>query len=222
MIGRKKVTAYAGVIGDLVASREHPDRRKLQRTLAKALERTNSSVLAFQPLRSTIGDEFQGLYEDLAAAAAATLFVRLHMHATADVRFGIGWGNLSFADPDRTPLGQDGPTWWAARDAIGAVAQAMGQRERPEGWRTAFVAHSSARIDRRLERGIGAFLVCRDELVGRMDARDVRLLLAALEGHSQEEAARAEGISQSAVSQRNRRNGVYAIIRAAEALGSNE
>lgn len=219
MNGENKSTPYAGIVGDLVASREHPDRRGLQRRLAVALKKTNGRVQGVQALRSTIGDEFQGLYEELPAALQATLLVRLHMHSISDVRFGVGWGSLRFTDPSKVPFGQDGPAWWAARDAIGLVAEAMGHRERPAGWRTSFLVHPSARMDRNFERAVRAFLVCRDELVGRMDARDVRLLLAALERRPQEAVARSEGISQSAVSQRNHRNGVYAIVQATEALG---
>ena len=95
----------------------------------------------------------------------------------------------------------------------------MGGRERSRGWRTAFVADPSSNPDPDLERFINAFLLCRDELVGRMDERDVQLMVAAIDGRSQEEAARDAGISQPAVSQRNQRSGTYAILQADALLG---
>ena len=48
---------------------------------------------------------------------------------------------------------------------------------------------------------VNAFLLCRDELVSRLDARQRRLVLGVLRGTSQKELAASEGISPSAVSQ---------------------
>lgn len=249
-------------LGDLVGSRRARDRAALQRRLEAALAAVNERVPALEPLTPTIGDEFQARYAGVAAALRASLLVRLHLLPEVDVRFGLGWGHLVVHDPQRAPLGQEGPAWWAARDALDAVAAAARTPGAPPGWRTCLrVApagddapdrdHDAADEERVMhavpeqaptpggapgrtaaeprpdragpltgsdlpvpEEVVNAHLVCRDALVAGMDARDARLTLGLLEGRSQRELAAAEGISPSAVSQRVRRSGALAVVRA--------
>jgi hypothetical protein len=224
------LSGYAAVIGDVVASRNHPDRAQLQASVAAALAASNAATEALQPLQLTIGDEFQGLYGRLEQALATTLLVRLHLIPSADVRFGVGWGMLTRYDPDIAPLGQDGPAWWAAREAIATIARLEHTRAAPRGARTLVLVENGAAADS--VRGlpdpgsfdpaalapVNAYLACRDELVAGMGQRDARLLLALLAGESQTDIAAREGVSQAAISQRVRRNGSYAIKRAQELL----
>jgi hypothetical protein len=224
--------ARAAVIGDVVGSRGHLDRRVLQDRLAEALERTNGIVPAVQPLVITVGDEFQGLYGDLAAALDATLFTRLAVLGDVDVRFGVGWGTLDVYDAARAPFAQDGPAWWTARDAIERASAAAREREAARGSRTAFVGGSRqdggrtgsdapGRWRTRAEEDlVNAMLVCRDELVWRMDARDARLAMALFAGETQAVVAAREGVTQSAVSQRLVRSGAHALRRARDLLHS--
>jgi hypothetical protein len=210
---------YFAVLGDIVGSRAHDERASLQDQLLTALRSANDMVPAAQELVPTIGDEFQGLYEDLPAALEATLLVRVNLIGRADARFGVGAGDLVLEPGPDSPFGQDGPAWWAARDAIGRAAASARRREAPQGLRTVFADGRSAEGGPRppqpsLEALVNAYLCCRDELVGRMDERDARLLLALIQGDSRSAAAAAEGISTPAVSQRRIRNGSYAIEQA--------
>ena len=104
----------ATLIGDVVASRQTADRSALHRRLTKGLAVVAST--ATDPPAFTVGDEFQGSYPSVGAAIAAALEIRLGVGPDIDVRFGIGWGDVTILDPS-TGI-QDGPGWWAAREAI--------------------------------------------------------------------------------------------------------
>lgn len=220
---RRRVVA---VLGDLVASREAADRDALQRALEDTLDTVNAQVNAAQPLTPTVGDESQGLFDDLDAALAATLWTRLLLLSHTDVRFGVGVGELASYDAERAPFAQDGPAWWAAREALDYVEASEHTHAAPPGWRTCVrLADDQAPPGKETVDGadpealVNAFLVCRDELVTRLDERDTRILLRCLEGESQTAIAEQEAISASAVSQRLRRNGGYALLRSRHLAG---
>ncbi|MEO7069428.1 MAG: SatD family protein, partial [Nostocoides sp.] len=109
------VAARATVIGDLVGSRKATDRAILHARLKAALRRTNAVIPAATPLAVTVGDEFQGSYARLGNALDATVRVYLDLMPEYEVRFGIGWGEVTTLDGEGI---QDGPGWWSARDAI--------------------------------------------------------------------------------------------------------
>lgn len=234
-------TGFVAVLGDVVMSRLHPSRSDLQHELREALRLANERAVAVQPLTLTIGDEFQGLYANVASALQATLLVRLSLRHRVDVRFGIGWGALTTYDEDRAPFEQDGPAWWAAREAIERIRTMTQQREMPRGVRTIFMSSRS------LEEGqtgsgevvrlptpgdvagpqpplgnmdgiINAFLLCRDELVASMSVRDAETMRYLLEGESPSRIAELQGVTLSAVSQRAIRAGLYALREAQREL----
>jgi hypothetical protein len=226
----------AALLGDVVASRKHPDRAGLQEILFEAFAKTNDRVKAIQPLSMTIGDEFQALYKRVADALTATLMVRLHTTGRAELRFGIGWGEVVAYDPNRAPFGQDGPAWWSAREAIARAATVASQRESPRSLRTAFIDASrlgtlweslnesgfqltdsalpTTDETSALHEVINAFLICRDELLSRLDQRDASLMLALLVGEKLSEVAIHEGVTPSALSQRATRKGLYSLLAA--------
>ncbi len=185
------------VIGDLVGSRQLVDRQATHDRLVEVLARVDREVPGLQRLAVTVGDEFQGAYEQVDAAARAALLVRLDMAAMVDVRAGIGEGTATMLEaldpPDEGPGGrgapvQDGPAWWAAREALEHMA-----RPRRRSVRTWFVGPGSDAVNARL--------ICRDALVDRLGERGRRMLALALRGHSQSEIAELEAVSRSAVSQ---------------------
>jgi hypothetical protein len=187
------------VIGDLVGSRDVPDRAALQTALGETLAAVNQHIAPRQPFEATVGDEFQGACLTLADAARAALLVRLGLLPTGDTRCGLGHGEVTVHDASRRPLLQDGPGWWAARDAIEVVAGTRTHR------RTSFVGPDSGPVN--------AFLTCRDQLVERLNERGLRILRLALLGHAQKEIAEIEQVTRSAVSQQFSR-GVGAIVDA--------
>ncbi|MGH3474328.1 MAG: SatD family protein [Aeromicrobium sp.] len=207
------------LIGDLVGSRRSTSRTEVQQHLVAALAIANETTTAIQPLAPTIGDEFQGVYAEVGSALRASLVVRLALPADVDCRCGIGVGTLEIVGTSEYGHTQDGPAWWAARDAIvEAKRRESGQHKQLRSW---FAAHErpdagGGVLDADLVNG---FLLCRDELVSRLDARQRRLVLGVLRGTSQKELAASEGISPSAVSQSLRRAGAFAIIGATELSG---
>lgn len=236
---------YGAVIGDVIGSRRFPSRAHLQRRLGAALRQTNDELNPIQPMTITIGDEFQGLFQDLGEAIEASLRVRLELQDEVDVRFGIGWGPLTIYDSAESPMAQDGPVWWAARDALNRATFLLDARDAPRGLRTFFATYKPfeaasssphevqqprlpwmeaavpepTALPARIDDLVNAVLSGRDELIFHMDDRDARLLLGLLDNRTQADLGRMEGISQSAVSQRLVRNGAYAVKRMHELLG---
>lgn len=195
----------APVIGDVIGSRQAADRRELHRRVEAALAGTG---LAF-----TVGDEFQGSFATVGAAIDAALRVRLAVAPDIDIRFGIGWGAVTVLDAESGI--QDGPGWWAARDAIEWTAAAQRQpglalvrttyRRQPDG--------TGPDPD-----AVNAALMCRDHLLGSLDDRSIRIMRGLLSEQAKKDIAKAEGISASAVSQRAGRDGLDLIVLASRHL----
>lgn len=204
----------AALLGDVVGSRTAPDRSAVHRRLTAALDETNEAFSPLVALRVTAGDEFQGCFATVGEALAASLWLRLRLAPEVDLRHGVGWGPLVVLG--ESPRVEDGPAWWAAREAIEAV-KADASRASLRHLRTAYRRAEDARGP---DPGpVNAALVCRDHLVGSLSGRSLRLLRGTLAGRSQAELAREEGVSASAVSQRIRKGGLAAIVMADELLG---
>ena len=206
----KASLARATVIGDVVASRQSADRSRLHRRVAEALQ--VGAADAVDPPAFTVGDEFQGSYPTVGAAIDAALAVRLAVAPDIDVRFGIGWGAVTILD-ERTGI-QDGPGWWSAREAIQWTASAQ-QQPALSTVRTAYRTGADNGPD---ADAVNAALLCRDHLLGSMDARSLRLLRGLLEHKTKKDLAKMEGISASAVSQRTARDGLDLLVLASEYL----
>lgn len=209
---------HYAVIADVVSSRQVEDRRALHQAIVTELARINQLLPAQEPLAITVGDEFQGVYGNLGSALRATLLARLALLPIADTRYGIGHGTITRLQ--QSPPVQDGPAWWAAREALEAVeedAQRAATGARRTGYRAGTDAHGHAPD---LEAAVNAALHCRDHLVESLSPRSRRLLEGLMAGNSQRELATAEGISASAVSQRIRKDGIAMLMEAENLLGS--
>jgi hypothetical protein len=203
-------SSRATLIGDVVASRDAADRRALHRDLSGGLAGIASTAVDAPAF--TVGDEFQGSYPTVGAAIAAALTLRLAVAPAIDIRFGIGWGETTVLD--RATGIQDGPGWWAAREAIEWTAAAQKQAGLAMV-RTAYRTTDSAgpAVD-----AINAALMCRDHLLGSLDERSIRILRGLVQHRSKRELAADEGISASAVSQRAARDGLDLIVAASQRL----
>jgi hypothetical protein len=195
------------VIGDLVRSRRVEDRAAVQQALATVLAEVTEVLQPAQPFAPTTGDEYQGACADLPDAVLGALLVRLALLPLVDVRCGIGHGAVTVYDASRQPVLQDGPAWWAAREALETIG---GPRDARRTW---FSGDGAGRVN--------AFLLCRDQLVDRLNDRGVRILRRALLGMSQKAIAEAEGVWPSAVSQQFSR-GVGAVVDAQRLFASDE
>ncbi|BBY57946.1 SatD family protein [Mycolicibacterium sarraceniae] len=192
------------MIGDVVDSRHASDRGQLHRRITQTPAGT--------PLAFTVSDEFQGSYPTVGDAIAAALAVRLALAPEIDVRFGIGWGEVTVLDAGAGI--QDGPGWWSAREAIEWTAAAQ-QQPALATVRTAYRRHGETGPD---PDAVNAALLCRDHLLGSMDARSLRLLRGLLDQKTKKELADTEGISASAVSQRTARDGLDLLVLATRDL----
>jgi len=210
-------TAVA-LIGDVVDSRQHPDRAAAQAALVRALSEVEALVPSVQPLDVTLGDEFQGAYATVADAALAALLVRLSLLPDVDTRYGLGHGTFTVFDADRDLVSQDGPAWWAARSAVDTARQRAGQ-PRSRAVRTWYAEHEPGGGGAAPGAAtVNAFLTCRDEILARMSPRELRLLRGLLLGEQQAAMAAQEGVVQSAVSQSLTRSGAYAVLAAHDLL----
>lgn len=207
---RASSTARATLIGDVVGSRRVADRPAVHVALNEALRDVGAS--AIDPPAFTVGDEFQGSYPTVGAAIEAALSIRFAVATHIDVRFGIGWGTVSMLDPERGI--QDGPGWWAAREAIEWTAAA----QRQPGLAMVRTSFRAAGVDRTDIDAINAALLCRDHLLGSLDDRSIRIVKGLLTNQTKKDIAAAEGISASAVSQRAGRDGLDLIVVASQHL----
>lgn len=201
--------SVATLIGDVVDSREAPDRQVLHEHLVRGLALSSAAVPGLQPLDVTAGDEFQAVYPDVGTAVLASLHVRLVLAPAVDVRFGIGHGPIQVLDADRRPVLQDGPGWWAARQAIEEAA-ALQARPATRTTRARFVAATPG--EGPPPAWVNAVLAARDLAVARLSERSARLLLGGLSDRTQILMAQDEGISQSAVSQAFTRDGLGVLL----------
>ena len=205
-------TERATLIGDIVGSRRVRDRGAAHAALSDALR--DVAADAIHPPAFTVGDEFQGSYAAVGAAIDAALQVRLAVAPEIDVRFGIGWGSVTVLDASAGI--QDGPGWWAAREAIEWTAAA----QRQSGLtlvRTSFRVNGEARPD---VDAVNAALMCRDHLLGSLDDRSIRILKGLLSNRTKKDIAAAEDVSPSAVSQRAGRDGLDLLVQASRDLRS--
>ena len=201
------------LIGDIVESRRRRDRQALHDELEAALADANATIEPLDPLVITVGDEFQGVYGSLGAALTASFRVRARLHPGADVRFGLGRGEVSTLDPVRGI--HDGPAYWAARDAIVSVEQRAGKART----RTSRTAYLSPGDPPGLVDAVQAALDCLDFMVGSLSTTSRTILGGLMQGLRQHELAERAGISPSAVSQRMRRDGIGVALDAMATLG---
>ena len=202
-----KRPAYVLIIGDVVGSREVSDRGALHQSLSAALAEVNARWGT--DLRLTVGDEYQGTVPTLGAALAIALHLRLALLPTYDVRHGIARGETAVLDAEAQI--EDGPGWWAARDAIDE-AEARADRAATRSSRTAYRSCDTTEQVGAVE----AALLARDELVGRLDPRALSVLRGVMSGRTQRELAEEEDVSASAISQRIRRDGIGVIVTMSE------
>lgn len=205
------------LIGDVVGSRDgHIPRADLHARLSDGLAAVNDELTPTVPLRITVGDEYQGCFATVGAACRASLRLRLALLPDHDVRHGIGWGPVTVLSEN--PRVEDGPGWWAAREAIERAARDAGKAA-TRAVRTRFVRAEEASGSGPDPRPIEAALLLRDEVVGRLSARSVMLLGGLLDGRTQTDLAEELQVSVSALSQRVRRDGIGVLLRSDELLG---
>ena len=185
------------LLGDVVRSRDS-DRARVHETLLKAIAACNDAHPPLDPLRVTVGDEIQGVYATLGQAVAAMLLLRDEMLGTAEVRCGLGGG--------------DGPAWWRAREAI-ERAEAL---SRQPGNRTS----RTALIDARAVANPLTDPVLRmvDATLASLSPGARRSWVHLRAGKDNATAAKLEGVTPSANSQRVNDHGLRPLAALVAAL----
>lgn len=204
----------ATLIGDIIGSRRAADRRGLHDLLSSTLREVGETVPAATALQITVGDEFQGSYETLGQALGAAFRIRMALLPAVRVRFGLGWGQTHLLDPETGT--QDGPAWWAARDAIEA-AKIAESRAATQAVRTVYRCAAEPGPS---AAAVNAALLCQDQLLSSLDDRSLRILRSLAAGEFRTAIAAAEGVSPSAISQRIVSGGLEVMVTAAAELAS--
>lgn len=139
---------FVAVIGDIRGSRELTDRREAQQEFKQVVTSLNDelpdSSIASQ-FTVTTGDEFQVLLTAATEAVEAVVSVSDRFHP-AQLRFGIGLGELDTQVNPNQAIGMDGPCFHRAREAIDR-AESEGAWLRVSGWSTDLVTHVNAMFD---------------------------------------------------------------------------
>ncbi len=196
--------SYAALIGDVVESRGHEDRARLQREVSHVLalvNRRSAGALA-APLSLTAGDEVQGLFREPAAVVDAVVEIADAVFP-ARLVYGLGFGPLE-TDLGPDPALLDGPCFHLAREALN---EARGHG----GW---LVARGLA--------GPGDLVVSAlFRLLGELRSRWTGIQaehVSKVRGRSQKEVAERLGKAESTVSESLKAAGFQAVLAGEEAL----
>lgn len=206
------MTLRYAVIADIVGSRTLTNRAEAQRIYEAALGDASEGLALLQAPYPTVGDEFQAAAYTLEDALLLTLRAQLLLPPQLQLRFGIGAGRIeefSSGVHRQAPARlrgtgsaqlQDGSAWWAARAAINRAHDV--QDSSNPFIRTWFIAHASVEssFSSHCQTCINALLSLRDHAILKLSARHRRITAALLLGKTQVEIARAEKLSQQAIS----------------------
>lgn len=200
------------VIGDVVASRQVPDQRRLLEGLADAVADLPGSRSA----AATVGDEFQAVFDDLPTAVVSLAALRLRLldeppaTAPVELRLGLGVGDTTGQATAAGAPGQSGPGWWHARAALDHLAAPRRAWPTVRWWVVA--------DDDRDVAAVRATLVALDTIAGRFDGVDVSLARGLLAGDTARTLAGRLGITPQSVGERLHGHGVYGWARTLETL----
>src|SRR5699024_2043010 len=199
-----------GIIADIVDSREMVDRSAGQRAITDAFAEAETAVSPIRPAWATVGDEFQVIVTTWQYSLRLTLRMQALLPDGIQLRYGIGAGQINTIEQGESGPIQDGTAWLHARAAIDEVEERQQRRD------DVMSGFCSDDVD--LATAVRTQLMVRDHVLGRMKARERRLLSALLFGATQQEAARDERISQAAVSQTLHRSGAMALLEVDDML----
>lgn len=187
-------SGQVAVIADVVDSRGYDSREHVQRAIEQRLSEAEELIGAVEPFRATVGDELQAVYPTRQHALAATLWIQLITpDGEPQLRFGMGEGQTTAISSATSESIQDGPGWWAAREAIEELEHLQDQHAWLSTWYCAAEQQETALVR--------AYLLSRESLVAQLSVRVRRYAAAMLVGHTQKRIAADHGVSQPAVSQ---------------------
>lgn len=202
----------APTIVDIVDSRSLTDRRGVQSAIREVFSQIHQHIPPVRDLWATVGDEFQAVYRTAPEALRATALVRLLAAGRFDCRFGVGVGPVRTIEEGEAGPIDDGDGWYRARLALEEV-----ERMQSHGypWIRTWITLAN---DDPTQASLRAHLTTREHIINRMKAMESRITASTLMGITQVEIARAEKVSQSAVSQKLDLSGGSALLHAERSL----
>jgi len=179
---------YCVVIGDISKSRELGDRAAIQRRFKAAIEEINQRFTDFIVSRFlvTIGDEFQGVLNDVANSYDVIVAMRELLYPVQFV-FGVGVGTIT-TEIAPEAIGMDGPAFHNARAAL--------EEGKEEGYEVRYRG-----LGEPFDYLINAMLVLIEALKRRWTERQFKVISIYRQTGSQAEVARRLKVSRAAISQ---------------------
>lgn len=198
-------------VGDVVASRQVGDQRRLLDGLAAAV----AGLEGARSAAATTGDEFQAVHDDLPTAIWSLAGLRLALlddppaDRPIEVRLGLGVGEVIGPDPvDAGAPGQSGPGWWHARAALEHVTASRRAWPTVRWW-----VEGEADL-----AAVRASLVALDTIAAGFDATDVSLARGLMQARTAREMASRLEITPQSVGERLHGHGVYGWVRTLQTL----
>jgi DNA-binding transcriptional LysR family regulator len=199
---------------DLIKSRSLDARAATQRDLDAALDEANAEFAGtlLVPFSITLGDEWQGLFRDLASALRADFAIRETLHPLR-IASGFGVGPVATELRERTAL-MDGECFHRSREALEDARRRKG---------------SAARLqsdDALLDETVNATVSLLHAIFDGWSDRQVEIFRAYVAHGTESAAAEALGVTQPTVHQslsgalaktyREARDGLFDIVEARE------
>lgn len=179
---------YCVLIGDISKSRELRDRAAIQERFKAAIEEINQRFTdsIVSKFLITIGDEFQGVLNDVAKSYDVIVAIRELLYPVEFV-FGVGVGTIT-TEIAPEAIGMDGPAFHNARAAL--------EEGKEEGYEVRYRG-----LGESLDYLINATLVLIEALKRRWTERQFKVITIYRQTGSQAEAARRLKVSGSTISQ---------------------
>lgn len=183
-----RILQYVAIIGDIVGSRQLPDRKPIQQ---KFLQVTQSANQLFEkdiesPLTVTIGDECQVLLNNPAMTLELIHYVQREMKPIQFV-FGVGIGAITTDINKQLAIGMDGPAFYFARKALEKA-----KKKKPSLIFNADVAAIEM---------VNALLYFIESCSKRRTNRQKQVIQLFLQGLTQEQIAVQLGVTQETISE---------------------
>jgi hypothetical protein len=197
--------SYLVLIGDLIASRNSPNRKDLQNRLEAVLTKLNGRTpRPVSPYTLTLGDEFQAVFETADNVFDDIVQILKALHPD-QVRFSLGLGTITTDLNPNQALGMDGPAFYRARDGIDQLKDS-GDLIRIEGLPARWVtlAEGSLRL--------------LSKWIQKWEANRLAILHGLLVGDPVKTIATDLGVSEQAVYKNIRSGGLEAVIQILSAL----
>ncbi len=195
---------YCAVIGDIIHSKQIPNRAEFQAAFKRGLVQINHD--APNDMSSyftvTLGDEFQGLLNSPHRLIHILTTIKALAYP-ARIRFGLGIGDITTGIDRTQSIGADGPAYHHARACLETIKKNEQAYEKPEQE----IMIKSETLPRELEASINAiFSLC--ALIEKRWSDSQREKVAAfMIADNQTDAAKSLGISQPSLNKGLRRAG---------------